>query len=779
MTRSARRLLILSLAALLVPSLSPALPAGAAAPAAEPCAADVPLTTVPQVQGDGPTTPLAGRRVTVPAVVTAVEPGLGGFYVQDPAGDADPATSDGVFVFGGTPTPAVGDAVRVTGTAGEYTGSGSSQTQLAGAPTVAVCATGSTLPDPVPVTFPLAAAGDPERVEGMRVTLPQTMVISEYFNYDRFGEVVLGRPQDGSARLFTPTAVTDPGPPAQALAADNALRRITLDDGSNRQNPAVLRHPGNGEPFGLTNSFRGGDTVTGVTGVLDHTFGAYRIQPTAPADYAAANPRPATPPAVGGTLRVASQNVLNYFPTLDAGTAAGRICGPRQDQECRGADDADELARQRAKILAALGGLDADVVGLLELENTPGVDPVGDLVAGLNGRAGATPYAAIDTGVLGGDAIRVGLIYRPSVVTPVGPFRVLDSSVDPRFDDTRNRPVLVQTFQTAAGGRFTLAVAHLKSKGSACGADDPDTGDGQGNCNRTRTAAAQALADFLATDPTGSGDPDRLIVGDLNSYDHEDPIRTLTGAGYTDQIERFGGENAYSYVFDGQAGYLDHVLASASLTGQITGAGEWHINADEPDVLDYDTSFKPAAQDALYAPDAFRASDHDPALAGLALTPATAAACYGPVQQVAAYNPGPAGSGRPVDRSDPTVALGPAASDRGARDAVALGLGGALTLEFTRPVQNLPGPDITVVPGFPRVITDLADRARVSVSADGQTWVDVGPVRAYAAGSFDLGSLTTARFVRVTDGTARLPWPLRLLQDGFDLDGVDVRAGCA
>ncbi|WP_395726974.1 ExeM/NucH family extracellular endonuclease [Nakamurella sp.] len=750
-------------------------------PPAAPCSADVPLTTVPQVQGDGGTTPLAGRRVTVPAVVTAVAPGLGGFYLQDPAGDTDPGRSDGVFVFGGTPTPAVGDAVQVTGTAGEYTGSGSSQTQLAGSPTVQVCSAGSPLPDPVPVTFPLAAVTDLERYEGMRVALPQPMVISEYFNYDRFGEVVLGLPQDGQSRLFTPTAVADPGPPAQALAADNALRRITLDDGSTTQNPAVLRHPGNGEPFGLTNRFRGGDTLTGVTGVVDETFGTYRIQPTAPASYTPANPRPAAPPAVGGSVKVAGLNVLNYFLTLDDGTVAGRICGPARNQECRGAD-ADqpaELGRQRAKILAAVGGLDADVVGLLELENTPGVDPVGDLVNGLNGWAGAAPYAAIDTEVLGGDAIRVGLIYRPSAVTPVGPSRVLDSSVDPRFDDTRNRPVLVQTFQTAAGGRFTVAVAHLKSKGSACGTDDPDTGDGQGNCTRTRTAAAQALAGFLAADPTGSGDPDRLIIGDLNSYDHEDPIRALAAAGYTDQIKRFGGELAYSYVFDGQAGYLDHVLASASLSGQVAGAGEWHINADEPDVLDYDTSFKPAAQDALYAPDAFRASDHDPSLAGLDLTRATAAGCYGPAQRVAAYAPGPAGAGRPVDRNDPTAALGTSASDRGPRDAVSLGLGGQLTLEFTRPVQNLPGQDLPVLPGFPRLVTDLADRARVSASADGTTWVDLGPVRGYAIGSFDLGSLTTARFIRVTDATARLPWPLHLVQDGYDLDGMDIRAGCA
>ena len=74
---------------------------------------------------------------------------------------------------------------------------------------------------------------------------------------------------------------------------------------------------------------------------------------------------------------------------------------------------------------------------------------------------------------------------------------------------------------------------------------------------------------------------------------------------------------AYSYTFDGQAGYLDHALANASLFAQITGAADWHINSDEPDVLDYDTSFKPAAQDALYEVNAYRTSDHDPVVVGL------------------------------------------------------------------------------------------------------------------------------------------------------------------
>jgi hypothetical protein len=176
---------------------------------------------------------------------------------------------------------------------------------------------------------------------------------------------------------------------------------------------------------------------------------------------------------------------------------------------------------------------------------------------------------------------------------------------------------------------LTVAVNHLKSKGSNCDAvGDPDTGDGSGNCNLTRLAAAEALVDWLATDPTGSGDPDFLIIGDLNSYDKEAPIDAIlagsddaagTSDDYTDLSAAFNGELAYSYVFDGQLGYLDYAIGSASLTAQVTGVTEWHINADESDLLDYNTDFKLPAQQAIYEPNAFRSSDHDPIVVGLDL----------------------------------------------------------------------------------------------------------------------------------------------------------------
>jgi hypothetical protein len=160
-------------------------------------------------------------------------------------------------------------------------------------------------------------------------------------------------------------------------------------------------------------------------------------------------------------------------------------------------------------------------------------------------------------------------------------------------------------------------VNHLKSKGSDCDAiGDPDVGDQQGNCNLTRTSAAIAIANWLATDPTGSSDPDFLIMGDLNAYAMEDPIVALEAAGYTNLIKSLLGAHAYSYVYFGEAGYLDHALANSSLSSQVSGVTEWHINADEPSALNYNNY----NQAILYQPDAYAASDHDPVIIGLSMT---------------------------------------------------------------------------------------------------------------------------------------------------------------
>ena len=496
----------------------------------------------------------------------------------------------------------------------------SSPSEITNVTSVAVTGSGETA-TPVALSFPVSVTNDFEHFEGMGLVVAQSMTIGEYFNFDRFGEMVLG-----TDRLQQPTAIFEPGSAAAAAVADlNARSIITLDDGRTASNPDPARHP-NGDVFDLTNLFRGGDLVANVTGVMHDSFG-YRIHPTAGADYTAVNERPLMPDDVGGDLTVAAFNVLNYFTTLDN---AGPICGPNVDQGCRGADDANEFERQRTKIIAALADIDADVVGLIEIENNVDDNAVADLVTGLNDAVGAGTYDSVAAGVTGPDVIKVAFIYKPAKVSLNGTPAVLDSAafLDPNNTGSpKNRAALAQTFtEIVTGESFTAVVNHFKSKGSPCGAsdDDPEAG----NCNLTRTLAAQVLTDWLAGDPTGSGDPDALVIGDLNSYDKEDPIDAMkvgaddtagTGDDYRDLVLEFLGEDAYSFVFSGQWGYLDYAMANESLRGSVTGTTVWHINADEPDILDYDTTFKKPAQQELYEPNAFRSSDHDPVIVGLDL----------------------------------------------------------------------------------------------------------------------------------------------------------------
>lgn len=578
-----------------------------------------PTTLIHDIQGSGLASSLDGTTVFIEGIVvgdfqdgvSGAHGDLDGFYIQeeDFDADADQNTSEGIFVFdGSSPTVNVqaGDRVRVAGTVDEFFG----MTEINATTLVDVCASGMPLPAATEVTLPVTAVADFEKYEGMRITFP-SLVISAYFNFDRFGEIKLT-----TDRLYQPTAVFDPGSPeATDLANLNAVSQITLDDGRTTQNPDPAIHP-NGNTFDLNNRFRGGDVLENVTGVIDYRSGFYRIQPTQGALYSEANPRTTQPIALGGSLKVAAFNVLNYFNGDGLGGGF---------PTSRGADTLAEFIRQRDKILAALVAMDSDVVGVVEIENDGygSTSAIQDLVNGLNDATGPGTYAFVDPGVtvIGTDEIAVGFIYKPSTVSLLGDSAILDSSVDPNFLDIKNRPALAQTFiEESSGEVFTVVVNHLKSKGASCDdVGDPDTGDGSGNCNLTRTKAAQALATWLAGDPTGSSDTDFLVIGDLNAYDKEDPIDALTAAGYTDLLASFESEFAYSFVFDAQLGNLDYALSSTTLTGQVTGATAWHINADEPDLIDYDTTFKQPAQQAIYAPDSYRSSDHDPVIVGLSL----------------------------------------------------------------------------------------------------------------------------------------------------------------
>jgi predicted extracellular nuclease len=594
---------------------------------------EVGISLISAVQGTEETSPLAGEVVAIEGVVVGdyegLTPTLRGFYVQeeDADQDGDPNTSEGIFVFhGDVDSVDLGDKVRVQGTVSEFQG----QTQLGFPDSLEVVSSGNTV-TATAASLPLASSDDLERYEGMLVTFPQTLYVTEFFQLGRFGQVVVS----SGDRLAQPTSVVEPGAPASALQAQNSLNRLIVDDELNNQNPDPIHFGRGGNELTAANTLRGGDTITGAVGVLTYTWAgssasgnAYRLRVVGDLSdsglvpggvvpvFEAVNERPTAAPAVGGDVKVASFNVLNYFVTLDDG---GLDCGPAGfPQECRGANTTEELDRQREKLVEAILEIDPGVLGIIEVENSEGVEAMADIVAALNAEVGVGTYDYIDTGTIGSDVIKVGFIYQPAEATPVGEYAILDSSVDPRFDDDLSRPALAQTF-TGSGETFNVVVNHLKSKGcgNATGAD-LDQGDGQACYNAARTSAAEALVDWVASDPTDSGDPDTLVIGDLNSYAMEDPIDVLVDAGFVDLARLFDGADTYSYVFDGQWGYLDYAMGSPTITSKVTGALPYHINSDEPSVLDYNTDFKtPNHVNILYAPDEFRTSDHDPVLVGI------------------------------------------------------------------------------------------------------------------------------------------------------------------
>ena len=581
-------------------------------------------TLISAIQGVTDASPLINKTVTVEGIVTAAFQGTGqlnGFFVEEEEAhrDTDPKTSEGVFVYDSKNTVQVGDLVRFSATVVEYYG----LTELKTLSSFSTCATGQALPTPSVIQLPVSNSSALEAVEGMRVQLSSDSYVVENYNLARYGQFYIS----ASPRLFVPTNVVAPGAPAIALAAENKLNRLLVDDSSNKENPATIRYP---EPSGLSanDTLRVGTKVCNVVGVIDFSFGEYRLQPTQQLSFdPMSNPRSSQPNAIAGAkLTVGSFNVLNYFNGDGQGGGF---------PTSRGADTPGEFTRQYDKIANAINTIQADVMGLMEIEND-GFDAnsaIAQLTKQINERSAQNHYAYINPGLakIGTDEITVGLIYRSDKVTPVGRTAILSSANSPKdsnnaplFDDTKNRPALTQTFfDKASGAEFTVTVNHFKSKGSDCNAaGDPDIGDGQGNCNVTRTRAAKALTAWLATKPTGATTDNVLIIGDLNSYAKEDPITAIKDAGYVDQVERFDApENRYSYVYSAESGYLDHALASTALSSQIVGTAHWHINADEPRALDYNEEFKTPLQiQNLYSPEPYRASDHDPVVVGLTLT---------------------------------------------------------------------------------------------------------------------------------------------------------------
>ncbi len=612
--------------------------------AAGPAAAAEDTHTIAQVQGTGDTSPLAGRTVTTTGVVTAVYAtgGYRGYVIQTPGtGGGDAAartTSDAVFVFSGATAGSVaeGDLVQVTGAVSEY--QGLTEITVADASGL-VHLDGDAAVEPVTGTWPADAAAR-EALESMLYLPSGDLTVTNTYSTGQYGEVGLAT---GTTPLIQPTEVARPGTPEyDAVVADNAARGLVLDDGAST-NFLSAANSGLTPPYvSLEDPVRVGAAATFTEPVVvDYRNNAWKLSPTAPVDatdptsipVAFEDDRTPAPEDVGGDITVASFNVLNYFTTLGADTAScvayedrtGDPVTVREGCDQRGAWDPEDLQRQQDKIVAAVNALDADVVGLMEIENSAAVDGVPDealatLVDALNAAAGAGTWAYVPSSAdlppaeeL--DTITNALIYRPAAVETVGEARALGTQSGDGQAFGNAREPIGQTFVPVEGGEeLFVVVNHLKSKGSAGPwPGDADAGDGQGASNESRVRQAEALRDWV---PTVQGDAEAVaLLGDFNAYTQEDPLQVLYAAGYTDATTALdAGE--YSYSYQGLSGSLDHVLLNEAALERATGADVWNINAGESVALEY--SRYNTHGSLFYAPDPYRSSDHDPVLVGLA-----------------------------------------------------------------------------------------------------------------------------------------------------------------
>ena len=565
------------------------------------------------------------QQYVVRGVITAdyrYQNGFSGFYIQTPDSKAKANLSNAIFVYlpaastitGGK----VGEEVILKGRLTNY----ENQLQIDQlSSNIQTCNNqAASLVSSTPIQLPFSSLTDatgnaPKRYQGMLVKIPQTLTVSENYDYGRYGQLSLSL-----GRLYIPTNLYPAkSNEAVALAKQNLLSKIILDDGYNNQN----RTPWLPQTFNAANTLRTGYQLKNVEGILEYRFNAWRIQPiqnkALPEVVKDSNLRNSTVLAKETKqVRVAAFNVLNYDNSP--------LIGVKPD---RGANTETEFNRQHAKMVSAIKTIDADVYGLMEIANNGYGEK--SAVNYLTKALGADWKYVIPPNMdkLGTDVIAVAIIYNSKRVKPVGNPVVYDDLTQ------KNRVTMAQSFQAVTGGKtFTVVPNHLKSKGS-CPDDktspEANQGDGQGCWNPTRVTAVQKLIQWIATNPTKAEKPNYLLVGDMNSYAKEDPILAFEKANYKILLndEKVGqGKSAYSYVFgvasdatgNGGAGNLDHAIADANLYPMVKRTFAWHINADEPTALDYNEEYKTEEQIAsFYAPDAFRSSDHDPVIVDLDL----------------------------------------------------------------------------------------------------------------------------------------------------------------
>lgn len=522
--------------------------------------------SISEIQGTSGTSPYNGQEVSTYGVVTLTLFGngqLNGFFMQDTVNSTNGASS-GIFVYG---KPSVelkeGDFLSITGTVGEWYGA----TQLSKYK-FTIWRHDMAIPYTT-VNFPedFSSAADYERYESMALRIPHSMYLISTYDLVSNASVELS-----SERLRSPTDYNLPGSDDYRAALQaNRANRLTLDDGSNTRNP--VENPWL-DADGTCRTGQKTDSLLVVMYQSDDRYKVYAIRK--PVFYGNERTEAPDETALGDyELKVCGFNLERYY---------------------------DKEPIQRARLVAALDAIDADMFGLVEVGG--GRKVIDSLVAALNRAKGDNEYTYLSW--KGYEAVSDytlnHIVYRPSKVEPYDQYFLINT-VGPS-----NRK-LIQAFKELNHDRkFIFSINHFKAKSGTGTGADADQGDGQGIFNNQRLQEAYAIRDRLSSLKFYYNTDCVLVMGDLNAMYREDPIRVFTDAGYSNQTHRFGDN--YSYCFDGQIQYLDYSLASSEMEEFVTGATIWHINADEPTFWDYD-------RDSEKHTGPYRCSDHEPVILGL------------------------------------------------------------------------------------------------------------------------------------------------------------------
>ncbi|GAA2277853.1 endonuclease/exonuclease/phosphatase family protein [Streptomyces atrovirens] len=560
---------------------------------------------VHDVQGDTRTSPLAGQQVTdVTGIVTGVRTygSSRGFWIQDPAPDADPATSEGVFVFTGS-TPkgvAVGDAVTVSGTVSEYvpggTSSGNQSLTEITRPTFTVVSSGNPLPAATTLdarSVPAAYTPEPNGSVNALPLRPAEYALDLYESLEGMNVQVSDARVVGATDPYTELWVT-------VKPYEHRNRRGGTVYGSyDAQNTGRLQIQSLGKASDFPDA-NVGDTLAGTTaGPLDYNqYGGYTLVANELGALESAGlERETTRAQRTAELAVATYNVENLDPSDDtfaahAAAIVNNLKSPdivslEEIQDNNGAVDDGTVAADltMAKLIDAIeaaGGPRYDWRSVDPADKQDGGQPGGNIRQAFL----FNPARVSFTDRAGGDATTATDVtkIRGKAALTLSPGRVDPTSE--AFDDSRKPLAGEFTFR----GRTVIVIAnHFASKGGDQGLTSQYQPPTRGS-ETQRHLQAKAVHDFTAKVLETQKNADVVVLGDINDFEFSETTELLEGKGVLwSAIKSLPRSERYSYVYQGNSQTLDQILVSPSIRRGAFTYDSVHINAEFHDqISDHD-----------------------------------------------------------------------------------------------------------------------------------------------------------------------------------------------